>query len=455
MASGMLRMGVGEVRAALRSNSVAVCVVGVGRIGLPTALSFANKGLRVTGLDIDAGLVGRLNAGDYPLRDEPHYGRIFDLVLAEGRFSATTDAGAAMSGADVVLLSLPTPMDGGNVPDYSALRDVGAQLNRFLPEGSLVIVESTVEPGFIEDELVGIIEGSDGRLEAGRNFGIGACPENANPGEILEYTNTRPRLVGSISAEVTGIISELYQHVFPVKMIRLADCKTANAVKLTGNVFRDVNIAFVNELSMMFEKMGIDTYEVIEAAKAKRMFLAHDPGAGVGGPCIPVNSYQLLNSARSTSSSLGVIEAARRTNEGMPSHVIRLVEDALGEAGRDLAGSAVLVLGVTYKPDVRDIQLTPAEPIVDGLREGGSAVRVFDPLFRGEEVFGVAVEDGPYGGAEGCDCAVIVTNHSEFSHIDLARLASSMRTPILVDARGRVSRAEAERAGFSFRGLGR
>lgn len=455
MASKILCMSIDEVKSALTSNSISICVVGVGRIGLPTALSFANTGLYTVGLDIDENLVNQLNSGNYPLKDEPHYDRIFGLVLAEKKFTATTNAKEAISQSDVILLSLPTPMDSENVPDYSALRNVCIQLNQFLTEDSLVIVESTVEPGFVENELIEIIEGTDGRLVAGKNFGIGACPENANPGEILEYTNTRPRLVGAINDHIADIISELYQSVFPVKMIRLPDCKTANAVKLTGNVFRDVNIAFVNELSILFEKMGINTYTVLEAAKAKRMFLAHDPGAGVGGPCLPVNSYQLLNFARSMSSNLKIIEASRKINEYMPAHVIELIKDVFSSTHKDIGTSVIMVLGVTYKPNVKDVQLTPAEPIIDKLKDICADVKIFDPLFKGEKIFGIVSENNLYEGLAGCDGVVLVTNHDEFARIDLELLASKMRTPILVDTRGSVSKNKAEKAGLIFKGLGR
>ncbi|MDA7945203.1 MAG: nucleotide sugar dehydrogenase [Nitrosopumilus sp.] len=449
---GIMGMGPGAAREALRAGSISVCVVGVGRIGLPTALSFAEKGLPVTGLDINAPLVDRLNAGDYPLKDEPHFGRILGHALAERKFSATTDARSCIPASDVVLLSLPTPMDDANVPDYSALLDVGAQLHGLLREGSIVVVESTVEPGFVEGDLARSIEGDGSRLKAGETFGLGACPENANPGEIYEYTNTRPRLVGATTPHTASIISEVYQHVFPVRTVMLGDCKTANAVKLAGNVFRDINIAFVNEMSVLFERLGIDTYRVFEAAEAKKKFVAHYPGAGVGGPCIPVNSYQLLNLARSASVRLGMVEAARRANESMPAHVVGLVRCALEGAGGKLSGSTVLVLGITYKPDVKDIQLAPAGPVIEGLRREGASVLVYDPFFCGEEAFGTTCADSAYAKA---DCAVLITDHTEFKSLDLARLASCLGSRLLVDARGAVSKEAAEKAGLILCGLGR
>ena len=288
-----------DVLESLNSKTLRVCVIGVGRIGLPTALSFAKSGLQTIGVDINEKLVENINSGKFPLKDEPGYDEIFDSVLKTKKFSVTTKIEDAVPNSDLILLSLPTPMDKNNIPDYSALRTVSSKLSDILSPNSLVIVESTVEPGFIEDEMISLISKS-GRLEIEKSFFIGVCPENANPGEILHDFTNLPRLVGGINLNITKIIKSIYNFVFSVELVEMPDCKTANVVKLTTNVFRDINIAFVSELSLMFEKLGIDTNKVLEAAKKKYNFQVHYPGAGVGGPCLPINSYQLLNTARRT-----------------------------------------------------------------------------------------------------------------------------------------------------------
>ena len=281
---------INEVRNSLDDKSLRVCVVGIGRIGLPTALSFAKAGLQTIGMDINAKLVDSLNQGNFPLKDEPGYEDIFNNAIKNGNFSATTDINEAVSKSNLILLSLPTPMDKKNIPDYSALESVCKQLSDILQPNSLIVVESTIEPGFVENTLINILEKTN-RLHVGKNFTIGVCPENANPGEILHDFTNLPRLVGSIDEQTTKIITMIYDFVFSVELIIMPDCKTANAVKLTTNVFRDVNIAFVNELSLMFDKLGIDTLKVLDAAKRKYNFQIHYPGAGVGGPCLPINSY--------------------------------------------------------------------------------------------------------------------------------------------------------------------
>ena len=193
-------------------------------------------------------------------------------------------------------------------------------------------------------------------MDIQKNFSIGVCPENANPGEILHDFTNLPRLVGGINYDITKIIKEIYNFVFSVELIEMPNCKTANAVKLTTNVFRDINIAFVSELSLMFEKLGIDTNKVLEAAKKKYNFQVHYPGSGVGGPCLPINSYQLLNTAKRTGSNLSIIESGRKINEKMPEHVIQLTSDAFDESGKSINNSKILILGVSYKQNVKDIQ---------------------------------------------------------------------------------------------------
>jgi len=287
-----------QIQAHLTSNSLKVGIVGIGRIGLPTALCFANSGFETIGIDINAELVNMVNSGDYPLKDEPEFDKIFEVVMHQKKLVATTNISKAILECDIILLSLPTPMDDQNIPDYTALLLVGKSLNKVLSNGQIVIVESTVEPGFIENELLQIIEGPDRTLKSGIDFHLAACPEIANPGEIMKDFKNLPRLVGSIDEKISSIVSQIYTHVFGVELILMPNCKTANAVKLTTNAFRDINIAFINELALLFEKLGIDTYTVIDAAKRKYNFQPHFPGPGVGGPCLPVNSYQYLNSSK-------------------------------------------------------------------------------------------------------------------------------------------------------------
>ena len=326
-----------QIQDCLKNGSLKIGVVGIGRIGLPTALCIANSGLETIGIDINEKLVNMINSKDYPLKDEPEFDKIFDNVISQKKLSVTNDITEAIPKCDVVILSLPTPMDDQNIPNYDALLTVGKSLNKLLSNGQIVIVESTVEPGFVENELLKSIEGQEKSLKSGVDFHLAVCPETANPGEIMKDFQKLPRLVGAIDENISPIVSALYTHVFGVELIPMPNCKTANAVKLTTNVFRDINIAFVNELALLFEKLGIDTHTVIDAAKRKYNFQAHFPGPGVGGPCLPVNSYQYLNSSKKIDKNfLKIVQEARKINENMPQHVISLLNSAFSESNMKL-----------------------------------------------------------------------------------------------------------------------
>ena len=442
-----------EVRNSLDSKSLKVCVIGIGRIGLPTALSFAKAGLQTIGMDINEKLVDLLNRGNFALKDEPGYEDIFNNVIKNGNFSATTNINEAVSKSNLILLSLPTPMNKKNIPDYSALESVCKQLSDMLKPNSLIVVESTIEPGFIENTLINILEKTN-RLHIGKNFTIGVCPENANPGEILHDFTNLPRLVGSTNEQTTKIITMIYDFVFSVELIIMPDCKTANAVKLTTNVFRDVNIAFINELSLMFDKLGIDTLKVLDAAKRKYNFQIHYPGAGVGGPCLPINSYQFLNTAMRTDSKLSIIEQSRQINEKMPDHVINLTLDGFKKCNKSIKGSSILILGITYKPDVKDVQLSPAEIVVNKLKDLGAKIRIYDPYYKNSEVFGINVESNVEDIIPKVDASIIVTAHKEFQEIN-PLIFTKMNTPILIDSRGVIDTSSIKDTNLVFRGIGR
>jgi len=444
---------INQVKNSLADKSLKVCVVGIGRIGLPTALSFAKVGLQTIGMDINEQLVDSLNQGNFPLKDEPGYEDIFNNVIKNGNFSATTDINKAISGSDLILLSLPTPMSEKNIPNYSVLESVCKQLGDILQPNSLIVVESTIEPGFIENNLINILEGTN-RLHAGKNFTIGVCPENANPGEILHDFTNLPRLVGGIDQQSTKIITMIYDFVFSVELIIMPDCKTANAVKLTTNVFRDVNIGFVNELSLMFDKLGIDTLKVLDAAKRKYNFQIHYPGPGVGGPCLPINSYQFLNTAARTNSKLSIIEQGRKINEKMPEYVVNLTLDGFKISKKSIKDSSILILGISYKPDVKDIQLSPAEIIIKKLKALGAKIRIYDPYYKDNQVFGINVEHNIQDVLSEVDASIIVTAHKEFQEIN-PKIFTKMKTPILIDSRGIIDISSANSAGLVFRGLGR
>ena len=451
----IMQLNENELIHGIQSGNISICVVGIGRIGLPTALSFANSGLPTTGIDINEELINKINSKIFPLKDEPGYDVIFEKVTNKN-FHVTTKIENIVPNSDVIVLSLPTPMDENNIPDYSALLSVGKQLGELLSKNSLIIVESTVEPGFIENDLITAIENSGKKLVAGKDFAIGVCPETANPGQIMNDFEKLPRLVGAIDEKTTDTIMKIYKHVFTVDLIQMPNCKTANAVKLTTNVFRDLNIAFVNELAVLFEKVGIDITTVLEAAKTKYNFQVHYPGPGVGGPCLPVNSYQMINLAKRIGfDTLKSVEIGRRINESMPEHVINLLCDAFEECHKKLENSNVLILGVSYKPDVKDLQITPAETIVEKLKKLDTNIMIYDPYFKSTKIFDLQTELNLIDALEKADAMILVTAHKEFHDLDPIFLKSKMKTPIVIDCKCLIEQQASKQAGLVYRGIGR
>jgi len=450
----ILEMNDSEIVESIQSGKLSICVIGIGRIGLPTALSFANSGLSTIGVDINEKLIEMINSGNFPLKDEPGYDIIFDKVINEKKFRATSNFSKGVNSSDVIVLSLPTPMDEKNIPDYSALLSVAQKLHNEMSDGKLIIIESTVEPGFVEKDFLNLLTGNDKKL--GENFSLGVCPETANPGQILNDFERLPRLVGATDEKTRNLIMKIYRHVFTVNLIPMSNCKTANAVKLTTNVFRDLNIAFVNELALIFEKAGIDIMTVLEAAKTKYNFQVHYPSAGVGGPCLPVNSYQMINFAKNFGlETFDMVEKGRKINEKMPLHTIELLEGALNETNKTISESTVLILGASYKPDVRDIQISPTEKIVQILKEKKATISIYDPYYKNSEIFGIKTSDDLIYGLENCDAIIIATAHREFHDLDPLFLKSVMKTPIVIDSKCIINQYDAKKAGLIYRGIGR
>jgi nucleotide sugar dehydrogenase len=453
--SKILYMSEQEIMNLIQQGKISVCVIGLGRIGLPTAISFANAGFNTFGIDIDLDLVNKIKTNNFPLKDEPGYEFIFESIIKEEKLMVSTNLNDVVSKSDVIVLTLPTPINNENVPDYSVITSVGKQLHDLIDEGTVIIVESTVEPGFIENTLVKILEGEDNKKIVGKNFGLGVCPETANPGQIKNDFEKLPRLVGALDDKTRTIITKIYNHVFPVEIIEMKDCKTANAVKLTTNVFRDLNIAFVNELAILFEKVGINISDVLKAAKTKYNFQVHYPGPGVGGPCLPVNSYQMINLAKTWGfETLQMVDITRKINESMPDHVIELLKDAFKEKEQDIQNSNILVLGVSYKSDVKDIQISPAEPIISKLKELKANISIYDPYFKNQIIFGINTDDEFLSSASKLDAIVIVTDHKEFHNIDAEFIKNKMKGTIIIDSKQVINQDSAKKVGLIYRGIG-
>jgi len=439
----------------LRSGKINVCIIGLGRVGLPTAAVFAESGAKVIGADIDREVVEFVNSGKSRFEDEPGLDKLIEKTVRRGNLRATTSIFEAVRTSDVSIICVPTPVDEQKVPDYTAIKKACTEIAKAMKNESLVIVESTVGPGTVENMLVPLLEKISG-MKVCRDFGVASCPERGNPGKMLENLRSVPRIVGGINKKSTNVASWLYEAAFGVKVVKVSNPKTANAVKLTENLFRDVNIALANEFALLYERLGIDTIEVINACATKYNFMPHYPGAGVGGPCLPSNSYYLIVEGIKVGNIPYLIRMAREINDRMPEHVIALISEALNDVGKTVRGSKIAVLGVSYKPDLRDLQLTPLEKIVEKLQNMGAKISIYDPMFKGEEVFGIKVSNSVAEATSTADCVVIGTAHSEFRNLNLEQLANAVKKPAaFVDSRHIVEPEKVKKAGFAYRGIGR
>jgi nucleotide sugar dehydrogenase len=439
----------------LRKGKTRIAVFGLGRVGLPTAGVFAQAGALVTGVDIRQDVVRGVNAGKCRFVDEPGLPEVIRSTVRDGRLRATTRADEALRKADFIIICVPTPVHETKTPDYSAVQEASTTIGKHLRKGSIIIIESTIGPGVAEEKVKPILESFSG-LKAGVDFGLASCPERSDPGSIMTNMKSLPRIIGGLDKKTTDLVAEIYEAALGVKAIRVRDPRTANAVKLTENLFRDVNIALANEFALLFEKIGVDTIEVINACASKYNFMPHYPGGGVGGPCLPSNSYYLISEGMRAGNIPYLIRLAREINDRMPEHVVELVGEALNEASKTIKGSKVAVLGVAYKPNVKDVQLTPVERVVSRLKEMGAEVELYDPMFKGERVFGIVVKRNVAAAVERADCIVVGTAHDEFRGLDLEKLSKLVRNrAAFVDTRNVVSPEDAVRAGFAFRGVGR
>ncbi|MBW3582740.1 MAG: nucleotide sugar dehydrogenase [Euryarchaeota archaeon] len=440
----------------VKNRTAQVAVVGLGYVGLPTAVAFAEAGFRVHGADLDARKVDSLNLGISPLKELGLDDAVARTVEAE-RFSATGDVAAACDAADLVLLIVPTPVTEDKQPDLSYVHSAADAAARVLRAGQLVVLESTTYPGTSDEVLIPALEKASG-LKAGVDFGVAYCPERYNPGDAEHTLSSVHRVIGAITADWAEVATEFYGVLNDGKITRVRDLKTAEASKVIENIQRDLNIALVNELALIFEKMGIDTHEVVDAAATKWNFVPYRPGPGVGGHCLPVDPYYLTSVAERLGYHPRVILAGRGVNDGMPAHVVGLVVDALNDSGRALKGAKVAVLGVAYKAETGDARESPAVSVVRQLAAKGAELRVVDPHVSAEEVQKRtgqerwALEEA----LDGAEAVVLLTPHSVFTALGAEDLTGRLVPgAAVVDASRTFDFATVAEAGFVYRGVGR
>jgi UDP-N-acetyl-D-glucosamine dehydrogenase len=398
-------------------------IVGLGYVGLPLSFQFAHSGVTVLGLDVDTAKVDLLNQGKSYIKHIPS--EAVAEVVRSGAFSASTDF-SRLREVNSIIICVPTPLNKNREPDISYILDTGKNIARYLRKGMLVVLESTTYPGTTDEDLRAVLEIGSG-LEAGRDFYLAFSPEREDPGNPNSKVAVIPKVMGGYTPACLEKAMELYSKAIKT-LVPVSSCRAAEATKLLENTFRSVNIALVNELKMVYSAMGIDVWEVINAAKTKPFgFMPFYPGPGLGGHCIPIDPFYLTWKAREYGQNTRFIELAGEVNTAMPEYVVHRVADALNDRQKAIKGSSILVLGLAYKPNVDDERESPSYVLMEMLKERGAKVAYYDPYVP---VIKPTREHSHWAGTKSVewnkhtitssDCVLLATNHACFNYKELA-----------------------------------
>lgn len=417
----------------INSHLAPVAVVGLGYVGLPLALRFAHQGVPVVGIDVDVAKVERLQAGESYIRHVP--GERVAEVIASGHFRPSS-AIADVAGCAAVLLCVPTPLTASREPDLSYVLSSARQLAPHLRPGAVVVLESTTYPGTTDGELRAVLEEVSG-LVAGRDFHLAFSPEREDPGNPSSRVEAVPKLVGGLTPACRERALAVYRQAV-AQLVPVSSARVAEAAKLLENIFRSVNIALVNELKLVYGAMGIDIWEVIEAASTKPFgFMPFYPGPGLGGHCIPIDPFYLTWKAREYGQHTRFIELAGEINTAMPQHVVQVVFRALNDRGQAIRGARILILGLAYKANVDDDRESPTYVLMELLEQLGAVVDYHDPHLP---VIPLTREHAAFAGrrsiatiADDVDLILLATAHDQYRQIDFSRYRAA-----LVDTRNAI-----------------
>jgi len=403
-----------------RDRSAVFGIVGLGYVGLPLAMELARAGYRALGFDVNQTVVDRLTAGDSHIQDVP--AQVVARAVKDGRFSATTDL-ARLAEPDVISICVPTPLSKTKDPDVSFVLSATESVKRTLRRGQLVVLESTTYPGTTRDLMLPALASTG--LQVGQDFFLAFSPERVDPGNPKWNTRNTPKIVGGITETCRRLAVALYQPAIDT-LVPVSSPEAAELVKILENTFRSVNIGLVNEMAIVCDKLGVDVWEVIDAAATKPFgFMKFTPGPGVGGHCIPLDPHYLAWKMRTLNYRTRFIELAGEINAEMPEYWVAQVVDRLNEQGKAARGSTVLVVGVAYKKDIADVRESPAIDIIRLLQQRGATVVYHDPFVPQLKEDTVDLRSVSLTPAllAAADCAIIVTDHSTVDYALVARHA--------------------------------
>lgn len=429
-----------ELKTKVDTRAARIAVIGLGYVGLPVAALFAEAGFDVLGVELRPERVAKINAGQSPIEgDEPGLAELMAGVVGSGKLRATTDY-EDLRDRDIVLIDVETPVDENHVPRYFALRSALLSLGPVLQKGALVIIESTIAPGTMRGLAAPLLaESSGGTLN--RDFLLGNCPERVMPGKLIANLRNLSRVAGGGSPQTAELMVALYRTIVRAD-VDPVDWITAELVKTVENTYRDMQIAFANEVALICEALGGDVWKVRELVNKTPYRNMHLPGGGVGGHCIPKDPWLLVHGVRGMDVPVRLIPQARAVNDSMPLHVLDRLGQALDKAGKNLYSTRILVMGYAYLENSDDTRNSPSEVLVKHLRALGTEVVVHDPFVEGCQ--GDLLEM-----ARGCDAAVVMVAHQAYREQDTAALKAALNTPVMVDARHLYDPLELARQGWA------
>ncbi len=416
-----------KLKEKILNREARIAIIGLGYVGLPLALTFAKKGFRVYGMDVDEDRVLKLGKGISYILDTPS-SEIKEAI--SGRKFAVTNDFTSIKEVDAVIICVPTPLYKTKEPDVSYIVAAVKNIKKYMKKGQIIVLESTTYPGTTEEVMLPVLE-SDGMKE-GKDFYLAFSPERIDPGNPNYDTKNTPKIIGGISEKSTEIAKILYEQAID-KVVPVSSAKVAEMVKLLENTFRIVNIGMVNEIMLMCDSLGINVWEVIDAAKTKPYgFMPFYPGPGVGGHCIPIDPIYLSWKARMNGFEARFIDLASQVNSEMPHYVISKVMEGLNERRKPLKGSKILLVGVAYKKDVKDLRESPALEIIDILKKRGAVISYYDPHLPYLKIDGINMKNVPFDKKSfaAADCVVIVTDHSNVNYKFIAE-----NSGLIVDTR--------------------
>ena len=427
------------------SKKPVVCIVGMGYVGLPLAAIAANKGYEVYGFDNDKAKLELIRKGITPFKEE-----FLEKLLpkVKDKIHVFSDTPNLMKKCDIHIIAVPTPVDEKYYPDLGPVISASKIVAKNMKKGSLVILESTVNPG-VSEEVVRPIFEKEG-FTVGEDVFIAHCPERVNPGDPKWNVSNIPRVVGSFDEIGLARAKEFYEDIVDAQIMPMKSIREAEAVKITENSFRDINIAFVNELAKSFERMDIDVTNVIRGASTKPFaFMAHWPSCGVGGHCIPVDPYYLIEKAKENDFDHIFLRAARTINNSMPTYTVEVLQDALNKVEKSVKGTKIGMLGMSYKANVSDLRESPSFKIIKALKVHQGKAEIFDPYTPNHSTV-ESIEEL----LEKSEALIIATNHKEFINIPVEKFVK-YGIKVIIDGKNCLNKEEIEKHGIIYKGIGR